>query len=563
MNGGFFLNLLVLNPYTTPEDIARLLGTDYGKIKHYYYRRSMKEHYFSFEIPKKNGGKRKILAPSEKLKTIQSRIAGLLSKIYKPRAPVKAFLAGQSIVENARPHCRKKYVFNIDLENFFGTITFGRIRGMLMAKPYSLSPETASVIAHLTTVDGILPQGSPSSPVISNMLCASMDRDLYSLAKRYHAVYTRYADDITFSFYSPIKYIPRELVEWSEAEGEPNHYKSQVGHELAAVVTKHDFKVNQDKVRLQGPRERQLVTGLVTNQKPNVPRVYIRKTAALMHSIEKFGLEVSNISFRQKFPNSTTTIEAHLQGRLLYIKQVVGEVSEVYVRLAHRYNMLPINSKVPNTPIATHEDSDNFKVGKFIKNKCWVVEINDHIKGKLVTSQGSAFLISGGLLVTCEHVLAEQFDDGVRIEVNECLVRRVGDENIYEANIIVRDKGLDLAIMKIIDPPANLEYFSLEDIKEPNIGDRIAVLGFPNFKEGSKDVGVLKCRITNKYPLSDVMHSEVDKTLYSGNSGGPVINSSYHVVGIAAQGAAGKPEGKNSFIRVSELKKYLEKIGVI
>jgi S1-C subfamily serine protease len=329
------------------------------------------------------------------------------------------------------------------------------------------------------------------------------------------------------------------------------------------VIEKHGFKINENKVRLQGARERQLVTGLVTNQKPNVPRPYIRKTAALIHSVEKFGLEVSTAIFKEKNPNATANIETHLQGRLLYIKQVVGETSEVYRRLAHRFNMLPINSKVPNSPIATAEDADNFKVGKFIKNKCWVIEINETISGRLVNSQGSAFLIGGRLLVTCEHVLAEKFEDGLRVEVNECLIRRMGDENIYEAKVVIRDKDLDIAVLKIVDPPAGLEVFSLEDVKEPNIGDRVAVLGFPNFKEGSSDVGVLKCRLTNKYPLSVVMHSEVDKTLYSGNSGGPVVNTSYHVVGIAAQGAAGKPEGKNSFIRVSELKKYLEKSGVI
>ncbi|MEQ4192370.1 serine protease [Pseudomonas syringae] len=275
------------------------------------------------------------------------------------------------------------------------------------------------------------------------------------------------------------------------------------------------------------------------------------------------SLEVSATIFKEKNPSTTANIETHLQGRLLYIKQVVGEESKVYRRLAQRYNMLPIKSKVPNTPIATPEDSDNFKIGKFIKDKCWVIEINEEINGKLFISQGSAFLIDGRLLVTCEHVLAESFNDGVRVEVNECLIRRMGDENIYEAKVIIRSKDLDIAVLKIVDPPAGLEVFSLEDIKEPNIGDRVAVLGFPNFKEGSNEVGVLKCRLTNKYPLSGVMHSEVDKTLYSGNSGGPVINTSYHVVGIAAQGAAGNPEGKNSFIRVSELKKYLDKSGAI
>ncbi|MFA1042949.1 hypothetical protein ACDH60_05325, partial [Pseudomonas ficuserectae] len=85
----------------------------------------------------------------------------------------------------------------------------------------------------------------------------------------------------------------------------------------------------------------------MTNQKPNVPRPYIRKTAALIHSVEKFGLEVSATIFKEKNPSTTANIETHLQGRLLYIKQVVGEESKVYRRLAQRYNMLPIKSKVP------------------------------------------------------------------------------------------------------------------------------------------------------------------------------------------------------------------------
>lgn len=563
MNGGFFLNFVTLNSSTTPAELAALLGTDYGKIKHLYYRSGMLRHYLEFEIPKKNGGKRKILAPSDKLKTLQSRLALLLKKIYNPREPVKAFREGSSIVENAWPHCRKKFVFNIDLENFFGTITFSRIRGLLIAKPYSFTPETATVIAHLTTVNGILPQGAPSSPILSNMLCASLDRALYSLAKNNRAVYTRYADDITLSFYCPIEFIPRHVVESSVSNDRANHYHSKVGSELQSVIDQHGFTINTSKVRLQGPGERRTVTGLVTNQKPNVPRPYIRKTAALIHSIEKHGEQVANAIYKEKNPNTKGIIESHLQGRLLFIKQVVGESSEVYRRLAQRYNMLPTKSKVPNTPLTTTEDSDNFKVGEFIKDKCWITEFEQKIGDDLVQIQGSAFMIQGNLLITCEHNLSHIIDDK-RVEFNECLVYKVGHgETIHEAKVIIRSKELDIAVLKIQEPSTALKYFSLEVSKEPNIGDRVAVLGFPNHKLGGHNVGVLKCRLTNKYPLHGVQHSEVDKNLYSGNSGGPVINSSYHVVGIAAKGAEGNPHGKNTFIRVSELIKYLEKSGVI
>jgi S1-C subfamily serine protease len=563
MNGGFFLNFVALNQSTTPIELAVLLGTDYGKIKHLYYRGGMLRHYLEFEIPKKNGGKRKILAPSDKLKTLQSRLAGLLKTIYNPREPVKAFREGSSIVANAWPHCRKKFVFNIDLENFFGTITFSRIRGMLIANPYSLTPETATVIAHLTTVNGILPQGAPSSPILSNMLCASMDRDLYSLAKHNRAVYTRYADDITFSFYCPIDFIPSNMVESSASNDRPNHYHSKVGSELRSMIDKHGFTINMKKVRLQGPGERRTVTGLVTNQKPNVPRPYIRKTAALIHSIEKHGEQAANAIYKDKNPNTSGVLESHIHGRLLFIKQVVGESSVVYRRLAQRYNMLPTKSKVPNTPQATDEDSDNFKVGEFIKDKCWITEVEQKLDNELVQIQGSAFMIQGSLLITCEHNLSHKIGDKW-IEFNECLVYKVGEgESMYEAKVIIRDKKLDLAVLKIQEPLLGLKHFTLEISKEPNIGERVAVLGFPNHKPGSHHVGILKCRLTNKYPLHDVQHSEVDKNLYSGNSGGPVINSSYHVVGVAAKGAEGNPHGKNTFIRVSELIKYLEKSGVI
>lgn len=572
MNGGFFLNFLALGPSTTPIELAVLLGTDYAQIKRLYYRGEMTRHYLSFEIPKKNGEKRRILAPSDKLKTLQSRIAGLLKKIYDPREPVKAFREGTSIVSNAWPHCRKKFVFNIDLENFFGTITFGRVRGMLIAKPYLLSAETATVIAHLTTVNGILPQGAPSSPILSNMLCASLDRELYTLAKRHRAVYTRYADDITFSFYSPIEFLPVNMVESSISNERANHYFSKVGHELQALIDRHGFTINKRKVRLQGPYERRTVTGLVTNQKPNVPRIYIRKTAALIHSFEKLGEEGASALYKEKNPNSTGVLESHLQGRLLYIKQVVGEGSVVYRRLAQRYNMLPIKSKVPNVPQISDENSENFKIGEFIRTKCWVTEIAENREGKLVQIQGSAFMIDGGLLITCAHnftgeiEIADPRSEKVtkkEVDFDECTVFRVGNgEPLYEAKVIVIDKLLDLAVLRIKNAPHAFPVFALENEKEPSIGDRVAVLGFPNHKSGPH-VGILKCKITNKYPLHDVQHSEVDKTLYSGNSGGPVINTSYHVVGIAAKGAEGNPNGKNSFIRVSELKKYLQKSGVI
>ncbi|MCU1751752.1 trypsin-like peptidase domain-containing protein [Pseudomonas sp. 6D_7.1_Bac1] len=555
MSGGFLLSGTILNPTTTPEELAGILGTSYKKLKYFYYRGRMLRHYSVFTIPKKSGGTREIYSPGDQLKTLQSRIALQLSMLYKPKKVVKAFVEGGSIVENSIPHVRKKFVFNIDLQDFFPSITFARVRGLLAAKPYSLTPETATVIAHLVTVSGFLPQGAPSSPVISNMICASLDRELFTLGMRHSAAYTRYADDITFSFRCPITYLPDSIVCISGPPDRMNHYGSRAGNILSQIITRHGFTINESKVRLQGVNERQIVTGLTVNSKPNVDRRYIRKTSALIHSLEFFGSEQAGAINAQKRPDATNSFEAHIQGRLLFINQVVGVQSKVYRRLALRFNMLPTAYKVPLPPLDSAGDVHAFKINKSVIKKCWVVEADATINEELYIFQGSAFMVEGDLLITCAHVLESE---GTILD--DCEVFRVDSRDVkFKAKVVHRDSARDLAILKIEHEARGFEFFSLERVREPNIGERIAVLGFPNYKSGSVDVGSLSVKITNKYPLgvAKVLHSEVDKTLYSGNSGGPVINSSQHIVGVAAKGAASNPEGHNTFISVSELTQTL------
>lgn len=555
MGGDALLLAKFLDSTTSPEDLASILGTSYRKLKYFYYSSSTSRSYSIFEIPKKSGGKRLIYAPNRPLKTLQSRLAFQLSRLYKPRKVVKAFVDKTSIRDNAIPHVRKKFVFNIDLVDFFPSISFARVRGLLIAKPYSLKAETASVIAHLVTVNGFLPQGSPSSPIISNMICASLDRQLYGLAIKNRCVYTRYADDITFSFYCPIGLLPKGIVTVSGAPDELTHYQCGVGGDLLSVVKSSGFGVNYAKVRLQGQYERQVVTGLTVNAKPNVGRVYVRKTSALIHSIEKYGVEQASAINIEKHPEGSTKLEAHIQGRLLFLKQIMGAVSPVYRRLAIRFNMLPTQYKVPIPTLDSYGAQHAFRLSKSLVRKCWVIEAEGKIGEEEYYSQGSGFMLSDGLLITCAHVLSQG-----KLLIPKCSVYRADKRSeIFSAEVVYRDDGRDLAILKMTNSGETVfDFFSLETGAEPNVGERVAVLGFPNDKLGSIDVGSLSVKITNKYPLHAVSHSEVDKTLYSGNSGGPVINYNQHVVGIAAKGAAGNPGGHNTFIRVVELFKVLE-----
>ena len=184
----------------TPKAIAELLGFKPSYLKQLLYVIPKEECYVQFEIPKRlRGGKRQISAPIAPLKEIQRRLNFVLQAVYEPKPSIHGFTIARSIVTNARFHVQKPVVFNLDLEDFFPSINFGRVRGMFMARPYNCDPAVATVLAQICCWKNELPQGAPTSPVVSNMLCARLDDELQRLAREQGWVYTRYADDLTFS----------------------------------------------------------------------------------------------------------------------------------------------------------------------------------------------------------------------------------------------------------------------------------------------------------------------------------------------------------------------------
>jgi len=548
------------------DDLANILGTTYPKIKYFYYSRRVASHYSTFSIPKKSGGKRQISAPDNHLKVLQKRLARQLSFLYKPNPRATAFLSNSSIVRNASFHTRKKFVFNIDLKDFFPSITFARVRAMLISKPYSLTPETATVIAHLATVDGKLPQGSPCSPVISNMICASLDTQLRTLAKKHKASYTRYADDITFSFYVPMLYLPEDIVVLDDKEGGKTHHVVSVGPVLSEIISKKGFKINSKKVRLQRRDEKQVVTGLIVNQKVNVDRRYIRKTSAMIHSLFIIGVDKANVIHKAKSPESSSELSAHVFGRLLFIHQVKGVDSPVYRRLAMRFNQLETPYKAPLAKfVEVHEDA-GMKHNQLNIRRCWVIE------NEQWGTQATGFMLENNLMITCAHAfnykLSEKIDSDIEyaIENNcdevlfkDCVVYRVNERaKKYSAKAIFLDKHRDLAIVSIDQADERFEFFRLEENLEVEIGDKVSVLGFPNFKIGSTDVCRFWAAVSGKYIRSTIECGSIDKVVYSGNSGGPLVNSNQHVVGVIRRGAAGDPEGTNEFVCTSEVFKVLK-----
>jgi len=184
----------------TIKDLAKLLEYDTEHLESIRSDIDRFRKYIKFKIPKKGGGERTILAPIKEIKNLQEQLHRLLQHVYRVKPSVHGFTNGRSIVTNAAAHKGKRYVFNLDLQDFFSTITRQRVQGMFAGKPYFLPDRIARFLANICCFKGKLPQGAPTSPIISNMLCAQLDSQLQRLAQRNKCYYTRYADDIAKLF---------------------------------------------------------------------------------------------------------------------------------------------------------------------------------------------------------------------------------------------------------------------------------------------------------------------------------------------------------------------------
>ena len=169
---------------TSADDVANLLEVPRSVLTYHLFSKAGKR-YQEFDIPKRHGGIRKISTPNPGLKCIQSKLNRIFQLHYQPKVSVHGFIKGESILENAVPHADRNFVFNVDLLDFFPSIHFGRVRGVLQNWPYGQNLEVATIMSNLCCRDGSLPQGAPTSPILSNMVCYGLDGDLLALAKNY------------------------------------------------------------------------------------------------------------------------------------------------------------------------------------------------------------------------------------------------------------------------------------------------------------------------------------------------------------------------------------------
>lgn len=317
-----------LKNITTRSELATLLGYTSKSISYILYQIPEDSKYFEFQIPKSNGGQRTLKAPVAELKLLQKRLSNYLQDCVDEINSAKkvthhlshGFRRKTSILHNAQIHRNKRFVVNLDLEDFFGSINFGRVRGFFLKnRNFELNERVATVIAQIACHTNSLPQGSPCSPIISNLIGHLLDIKLVKYAARNGLIYSRYADDLTFS--TNHKTLPDSLV----SEDSIDHCW-QVGSELEKIINHSGYRVNYTKTRVQYKDSRQDVTGLVVNKKINSRSEYWREVRAQVDTLVKKGVYTNKTTIINKNGESVEVdVEGslnQLQGKLSFINQM-------------------------------------------------------------------------------------------------------------------------------------------------------------------------------------------------------------------------------------------------
>jgi len=319
----------ILEKIKSKKELSYQLGYKENALNYILYKIPSNERYRSFEIPKKNGGIRNITSPNKHLKLLQKRLASMLSDIYESiyyfgstkKSLSHGFRKNHSIITNAYKHKNKRYVLNLDLKDFFPSINFGRVRGFFIKNnQFCLNKDISTIIAQIVTYENQLPQGSPSSPIISNFIANILDINLVKLAKKYKCTYSRYADDITFS--TNQKIFPVEIAYMKE------NNKWELGRKLSSAINRSGFLINEFKTSMQYKTSRQTVTGLTVNKKVNINNAYYRNVRAYCNSIFKNDYY---ILFKNKDIESIKNIYGtinQLEGMIGFIYQIKKEYYE-------------------------------------------------------------------------------------------------------------------------------------------------------------------------------------------------------------------------------------------
>lgn len=359
------------------------------------------KRYTDFTIKKKSGADRSIHAPVEGLKSLQKTLSFVLQCVFEPHKAAMGFVRERSIVDNARLHQGARYVYNIDLKDFFPSVDQARVWACLQLKPFNLTeaaslaseykplndclfPTTekrkrsrrdiANIIASLCCTEmevervsesgewiqvkrNVLPQGAPTSPVITNIVCQRLDYLLSAVAKRFGLTYSRYADDITFSSMHNVYQPDGDFLK-----------------ELDRIVTQQGFHIKESKTRLQKDGYRKEVTGLIVSDRVNVQKRYVKELRKWLYYWERYGFKDAERFFLQKYltnrgdllKGGSPKMLNVIHGKLEFLKMVKGCTSNLYINLNIRFNKLTKNTL--NSIDLKDENSNDQPLSKVVES---------------------------------------------------------------------------------------------------------------------------------------------------------------------------------------------------
>jgi hypothetical protein len=380
-----YTKVLLYGSKTTPFELKN--------INYHSNPNSNKKRYSQFSIKKKSGGERIINSPTYGLKTIQKCLNLIFQTIYDVNPVATGFVPEKSIVDNAKKHLDSYYIYNIDLKDFFPSIDAGRVWGRLKYAPFNLAEtkgriELLNVITWLCSDEmeverldenkvwqkvkrNVLPQGAPTSPTLSNIICQQLDFYMSAVAKRFGLRYSRYADDMTFS----------SLHNVYQKDGD--FFK-----EIHRIVSEQGFFIKENKTRLQKQGFRQEVTGLIVNEKVNVQKRYIKELRMWLYYWETYGYVKANKYFSKKYisdkgytKKGMPSMNNVISGKLEYLKMVKGKENELYKKLASRFNLLTKKST---------ESAESIEVKKIDKA---LFGVDSNLSGLIINieKQGNSF----------------------------------------------------------------------------------------------------------------------------------------------------------------------------
>ena len=523
------------------RDLADFLGMPLKTLSGLAYGPGMRS-YLTFTIEKRRHGEyRRIDAPNRHLKKVQRQLASEFDEIYDPLPCVHGFLTEESIVTNAKGHVGKYALLNLDIMDFFPSITANRIHGLFTGKPFFFPEEVANTLTELVCYGRCLPQGAPTSPILSNFICHRMDRQLMSFANQHRLLYSRYADDMTFSSTSARSF---NKVVYENRTGEITLDKK-----LASIIEDNGFTINQEKTHVARRSSRQMVNGIVVNEKCNFKRADYQALRRLFWIWQKRGYEEASISYISAFPQyarrvidedgkiSEDRFKRHVRGRLDFYTMICSEnstASSPLLRLWTWYHDLTFET----VPLILPEKA-------IFRTECRYDK-----DGVMFADSGTCFHIDYRL-ITCKHCLYDnEISQGrcCTILSQQLPIDKFECSSFYDLAVFndleqIYDRRPRLRI--------NAAYL-------PQIGEQVIGYGFAIEDDSCERAWVCRripCHVAER--LSETGRIRVDRPFIKGMSGGPVFNTRGEVIGFIIRGSdVGDYMFDGGFVLLSAVPQY-------